>query len=93
LGVNLSCAPLADNKHKRLNGGKELHVLVCGGAGYIGSHTVRKLQQAGFNVLVMDNLVKGHLPAIGDTPFIRADITKKQDIEQNKYLTAIILTR
>jgi len=59
-----------------------LHVLVCGGAGYIGSHTVRRLQQAGFEVLVIDNLVKGHRPAIGDIPFINADITSKRDLKQ-----------
>ncbi|MFM8660214.1 MAG: NAD-dependent epimerase/dehydratase family protein, partial [Cyanobium sp.] len=35
-------------------------VLVTGGAGYIGSHTVRALQQAGEAVLVLDNLVYGH---------------------------------
>jgi UDP-glucose 4-epimerase len=34
--------------------------LVTGGAGYIGSHTVRALQQAGETVLVLDNLVYGH---------------------------------
>jgi UDP-glucose 4-epimerase len=35
-------------------------VLVTGGAGYIGSHTVRGLQRAGEAVLVLDNLVYGH---------------------------------
>ncbi len=35
-------------------------VLVTGGAGYIGSHTVRALQRRGFRVVVLDNLVYGH---------------------------------
>jgi UDP-glucose 4-epimerase len=35
-------------------------ILVTGGAGYIGSHTVLALQQAGYNVVVLDNLVYGH---------------------------------
>ncbi len=35
-------------------------VLVTGGAGYIGSHTVLALQQAGYTVIVLDNLVYGH---------------------------------
>jgi UDP-glucose 4-epimerase len=35
-------------------------ILVTGGAGYIGSHTVRALQRAGQSVLVLDNLVYGH---------------------------------
>lgn len=35
-------------------------ILVTGGAGYIGSHAVLALQQAGYNVIVLDNLVYGH---------------------------------
>ncbi|HIK42437.1 UDP-glucose 4-epimerase GalE [Thermoleptolyngbya sp. M55_K2018_002] len=35
-------------------------ILVTGGAGYIGSHAVLSLQQAGYEVLVLDNLVYGH---------------------------------
>ncbi|XGV94935.1 MAG: UDP-glucose 4-epimerase GalE [Leptolyngbya sp. BL-A-14] len=35
-------------------------ILVTGGAGYIGSHAVLALQQAGYRVIVLDNLVYGH---------------------------------
>ena len=35
-------------------------ILVTGGAGYIGSHTVLSLKQAGYKVLILDNLVYGH---------------------------------
>ena len=35
-------------------------ILVTGGSGYIGSHTVRALQQVGYEVLILDNLVYGH---------------------------------
>jgi len=35
-------------------------ILVTGGAGYIGSHAVKVLQQAGYQVLILDNLVYGH---------------------------------
>ncbi|WP_347277420.1 UDP-glucose 4-epimerase GalE [Pseudanabaena sp. FACHB-2040] len=35
-------------------------ILVTGGAGYIGSHTVLCLEQAGYRVIVLDNLVYGH---------------------------------
>ncbi len=41
-------------------------VLVTGGAGYIGSHTVRYLASEGYNVVVLDNLVFGHRQAIVD---------------------------
>ena len=35
-------------------------ILVTGGAGYIGSHAVKALQQVGYEVLILDNLVYGH---------------------------------
>jgi UDP-glucose 4-epimerase len=35
-------------------------ILVTGGAGYIGSHTVFALKQAGYDVVILDNLVYGH---------------------------------
>ena len=41
-------------------------VLVTGGAGYIGSHTVRLLASQGRKVVVLDNLVYGHRDAILD---------------------------
>ncbi len=33
------------------------HILVTGGAGYIGSHTIVELQQAGYEIVVVDNFV------------------------------------
>ncbi|MBS1269150.1 MAG: UDP-glucose 4-epimerase [Gammaproteobacteria bacterium] len=39
-------------------------VLVTGGAGYIGSHTTRQLVQAGFDLIVVDNLYSGHSWAV-----------------------------
>ncbi len=41
-------------------------VLIAGGAGYIGSHTVRLLNAEGYHVVVLDNLVYGHRDAIVD---------------------------
>ncbi|GAB4381451.1 MAG: UDP-glucose 4-epimerase GalE [Elainellaceae cyanobacterium] len=41
-------------------------ILVTGGAGYIGSHAVLALQQAGYNVVVLDNLVYGHRELVED---------------------------
>jgi UDP-glucose 4-epimerase len=39
-------------------------VLVCGGAGYIGSHTVSELLDRNEEVIIVDNLQKGHKPAV-----------------------------
>lgn len=41
-----------------------MSVLVCGGAGYIGSHTVAELLNRGEDVVVADNLQKGHREAV-----------------------------
>ena len=41
-----------------MNGSRR--ILVTGGAGYIGSHTVRLLLQQGYDVAVVDNLSKGY---------------------------------
>ncbi|MFC3713263.1 UDP-glucose 4-epimerase GalE [Sphingoaurantiacus capsulatus] len=53
----------------------QLPVLVTGGAGYIGSHAVLALRDAGFPVTVIDNLVTGFRWAIPDeVPFYEGDI-------------------
>lgn len=50
-------------------------VLVTGGAGYIGSHTVRKLIDNGIEVVVLDNLSRGHIEAIPEkVHFEKADL-------------------
>ena len=43
-----------------------MKVLVTGGAGYIGSHTVRQLVKSGADVTVLDSMVYGHEAAIVD---------------------------
>ena len=49
-------------------------ILVTGGAGYIGSHTVIELRERGMDVVVYDNLSTGHIQSIGDTPFVKGDL-------------------
>ncbi|MCH2035786.1 MAG: UDP-glucose 4-epimerase GalE [Puniceicoccaceae bacterium] len=52
-----------------------MKVLVVGGAGYIGSHCVRQLRDAGHNPVVLDNLVFGHRQAVAsDIPFYDFDL-------------------
>ncbi len=41
-----------------------MNVLVTGGAGYIGSHAVKQLVEAGHRVVAMDNLLRGHRRAV-----------------------------
>ena len=52
-----------------------MSVLVTGGAGYIGSVTVELLRQSGQDVVVLDNLFRGHREAIDtDVPFYQGQI-------------------
>jgi UDP-glucose 4-epimerase len=54
---------------------QKLPVLVTGGAGYIGSHAVLALRDAGWPVAVIDNLVTGFRFAVPEgVPFYRGDI-------------------
>ncbi|MED4996511.1 UDP-glucose 4-epimerase GalE, partial [Geobacillus stearothermophilus] len=50
-------------------------ILVCGGAGYIGSHAVYRLLEKGERVVVVDNLQTGHREAVHrDAVFCQGDI-------------------
>lgn len=52
-----------------------MNVLVVGGAGYIGSHCVRQLQEAGHRPVVLDNLIYGHRAAVAaGVPFYEAEL-------------------
>ena len=53
-----------------------MNVLVAGGAGYIGSHTVKRLLSAGHRPVIYDNLSRGHrsVADILKVPFIAADL-------------------
>ena len=55
-----------------------MSVLVLGGAGYIGSHTVDRLVEAGKDVVVVDSLVTGHLAAVRkEAKFYQGDLADK----------------
>ena len=59
-------------------------ILVVGGAGYIGSHTVHMLVQQGYRVVVLDNLVYGHRDAIIDDEvvFVEGDLGDKMVLDK-----------
>jgi UDP-glucose 4-epimerase len=53
-------------------------ILVTGGAGYIGSHTVLQLRARGEQVLVLDNLYTGFRQAVLDTPLIVGSVGDRE---------------
>jgi UDP-glucose 4-epimerase len=65
-------------------------ILVTGGAGYIGSHTVLALQQEGFGVIVLDNLVYGHRELVEDE--LKAELVVG-DINDRALLDQLFATR
>lgn len=60
-----------------------MSILVLGGAGYIGSHTVKKIIEAGRDVVVADNLQTGHKAAVYPSAcFYHIDIRDKCALDQ-----------
>lgn len=60
-------------------------ILVTGGAGYIGSHTVKYLINQGERVLVFDNLSTGHLETVEylrDAIFVRGDLASSEELDK-----------
>jgi len=57
-------------------------ILVCGGAGYIGSHMVKMLLEQGFEVTVLDNLSTGHAEAVGEAELVACDLLDGAELER-----------
>ena len=56
--------------------------LLTGGAGYIGAHIVRALQEIGRNVVVVDDMTSGFAESVpGDVPLVRANILETDVLE------------
>jgi UDP-glucose-4-epimerase GalE len=55
-------------------------ILVTGGAGYIGSHSVKALKAAGFHPLIFDNFSTGHRSFVRDTAAFEGDLCKPADL-------------
>jgi UDP-glucose 4-epimerase len=66
-----------------------MSILVCGGAGYIGSHTCVELIQAGYNIVVADNLYNSSQEALRrvekivgkPVPFVKAELCNEDEVE------------
>jgi len=66
-----------------------MSILVCGGAGYIGSHTCVELIQAGYDIVVADNLYNSSEEALRrvekivgkEVPFVRAELCNEDEVE------------
>ena len=67
-----------------------MKILITGGAGYIGSHTLLEVIKAGHQAVVVDNLVNGHTEAVSrvgkltntDIKFVAGDIRDKPFLER-----------
>ncbi len=57
-------------------------ILVCGGAGYIGSHVNKQLNKEGYETIVFDNLVYGHKEAVKWGDLVVGDLACIEDIEK-----------
>src|SRR5215218_7757709 len=57
-----------------------MNVLVAGGAGYIGSHTVKRLKEAGHSPVIYDNASRGHKEVAGilGVPAVFADLNDRE---------------
>ncbi len=70
------------------------NILVTGGAGYIGSHTVKQLTKRNNSVIVIDNLSRGHIEAIpNNVKFLNCDLSnfdKLNELITNENIESII---
>ncbi len=59
-----------------------MHILVTGGAGYIGSHAVRLFLERGHDVWIYDSLVYGHRQAVPADRLVVGDLNETNRIDQ-----------
>lgn len=57
------------------------HILVCGGAGYIGSHMCNALAGVGFVPVTFDNLSTGHRWAVKWGPLVEGDLLEQASLD------------
>lgn len=59
-----------------------MHLLICGGAGYIGSHMAQWLSAQGHRVTVLDNLSTGHREAVRWGELVEADLLDPSSLDR-----------
>ncbi|SNX54699.1 UDP-glucose 4-epimerase GalE [Thermoanaerobacterium sp. RBIITD] len=59
-----------------------MSILVCGGAGYIGSHTAYELAKKGEDVVIVDNLITGHEKAVIDGKLYVGDLKDSEFMDK-----------
>ncbi|KAF1684808.1 UDP-glucose 4-epimerase GalE [Pseudoxanthomonas broegbernensis] len=59
-----------------------MHLLVCGGAGYVGAHVALALHRRGHSATVLDNLSTGHREAVRWGPLFKADLLDMTQLDQ-----------
>lgn len=67
-----------------------MQILLTGGAGYIGSHTIIELNRAGHSVVVVDNLVNSNVESLNrvsqiigkEIPFVKADVRDRDAMDK-----------
>lgn len=70
-----------------------MKILVIGGAGYVGSHTVRKLFEAGHQVWVYDNLSRGHAASVPEECLVEGELSDRGrliDVMTGKGIEAVM---
>jgi UDP-glucose-4-epimerase GalE len=58
------------------------HLLLTGGAGYVGSHALRALLKAGHTAVVIDDLSSGRREFVRGAPLLRCDVGKRSALER-----------
>ena len=57
-----------------------MRVLVTGGAGYVGSHAAKLLDERGHDVCILDNLAEGHRRSVGKLPLVLGDLLDREQM-------------
>ena len=65
------------------------NILVTGGAGYIGSHCVKRLVADGYNVTVLDNCDRGHAIAVDRASRCKATLLRTDLRDTSRIVTAL----